>query len=155
MRPEEIDRIVKQIDATRRAEHFRNPDRPDARVFKPVSTGQRVPKEIVQAQGRCRSAAWRVRMDSRAAPDSREIGMALVHAVINTRLREMTWTDKDILARALMDLHARGFSVVEAKRTLRRIRNRHVDPADRQGEEDENCGPALRLRGEPDNDLPF
>jgi hypothetical protein len=107
----------------------------------------RVPKEIVRAQTRVRTASWRVKMDSRRAPDSREIGMALVHALITTKLTAMTWTDKDLVARMLMDLQARGYDVNEAKATLRRMRNRYVDPGDRQGEPNESCAAPLRGGG--------
>jgi len=124
----ETDRIVAAIDETRRTEHWRDHDgRPQARVFRQ----RRVAPEIVRAQTRLRTAHWRTEMDRRAAPDSREIGMALVHALITTRLSEMTRSDRDILARALMDLDARGYNPVEAQRTLRRLRNRYVDNGDR------------------------
>jgi hypothetical protein len=93
-------------------------------------------------------------MDSRAAPDVREIGMALVYSLITSRLSELTWTDKDILARALQDLQARGYDLHEAKATLRRLRNRMVDPGDRQGEPDDGCGKPILLQGEEDK-LPF
>lgn len=153
MRPAEIQRVVAAIDETRRTEHWRNPDdRPDSNVFK---LRERVPPEVTRAKNRLRTAHWRVRMDRRKAPDSREIGMALVHALITSRLTEMTWTDRDLLARALMDLQARGYSVVEAQRTLRRMRNRYVDPADRAGEPSESCVAPLRFAGEPDDNLPF
>ncbi|WP_375312807.1 hypothetical protein WHZ77_05875 [Bradyrhizobium sp. A5] len=154
MRSDEINKIVASIDETRRTEHFRNhDDRPDARTFKP-RPGRRVPKEIVRAQTRLRSAAWRVRMDSRAAPSSREIGMALVYSLITSRLSALTFTDEDIVGRALLDLQARGFSITEARNTLRRLRNRYVDPGDREGEPNESCGPAPRLPGEEES-LPF
>jgi hypothetical protein len=65
----------------------------------------------------------------------------------------LTWADKDILSRALMDLRARGFCVVEAKATLRRLRNRHVDPGDRKGEPSE-ASPVRKFAGEAE-DLPF
>jgi hypothetical protein len=154
MSPEEIDRIVASIDETRKTEYFRIPDRPTSRTFKPKAAGRSVPAEIVRAQTRCRTAAWRVRMDSRAAPDVREIGMALVYSLITSRLSELTWTDKDILARALQDLQARGYDLHEAKATLRRLRNRMVDPGDRQGEPDDGCGKPILLQGEEDK-LPF
>ncbi|CUT11483.1 hypothetical protein BF49_2563 [Bradyrhizobium sp.] len=153
MRAAEIDRVVAAIDETRRTENFRNPDdRPDATVFKMRG---RVPPEVIRAQTRCRTAAWRVRMDRRKAPDSRELAMSLLYALITTRLSEMTWTDKDLVARALMDLQARGYDVNEAKATLRRIRNRYVDPADRAGEPSESCAAPIRLATEPEDDLPF
>jgi hypothetical protein len=49
----------------------------------------------------------------------------------------------------------RRFSVVEARATLRRLRNRYVDPADRQDEPSESCAAPIRLSGESEDDLPF
>ncbi|MCG2645195.1 MULTISPECIES: hypothetical protein [Bradyrhizobium] len=80
--------------------------------------------------------------------------MALVHSLITSRLSEMTWTDRDLVQRALLDLHGRGFSIEQAKKTLRRMRTRYVDAAVRAGEADENCGPAIGLPGGK-NDMPF
>jgi hypothetical protein len=155
MKPAEIDRIVAEIDRTRAAEHFRNPDRPAARTFH-AKPGRRVPVEIVRAQTRLRAAAWRIRMDSRAAPDSREVGMALVYSLITSRLSEMTVTDRDLVGRALAHLNSRGYSIEETKKTLRRMRNRYVEPADRQDEASETTGPALRFASKPEeNEPPF
>lgn len=154
MRQNEIERIVAAIDETRRTEHWRDNDcRPDARIFKPRSTG-RVPPEIVRSQTRLRTAAWRNRNDARRAPDAREIGMAMVNALITSRLSELTWTDRDLLGRALTDLQSRGYSIIEVRNVLRRMRTKYVDPGDRAGEPDENCGPAIRLKGEEES-LPF
>lgn len=80
--------------------------------------------------------------------------MALVRALITSKLRELTWTDRDLVGRMLVDLQARGFSIEEAKKVLRRMRTRYVDPGDRAGEPDDSCGPAIRLPGEEDR-LPF
>ncbi|MCK1336846.1 hypothetical protein IVB38_12640 [Bradyrhizobium sp. 38] len=151
--PADVDRVVAELDRTRRAEHFRDHDgRPDPRIFKPL---RRVPIEVVRAQTRIRTAHWRNQMDRRKAPTASQIGMALVWALINARLPEMTWTDKDLLARALMDLQARGFSVVQAKATLRRLRNRHVHLGDRDGEPTASTGLPLGFDGKPVDDLPF
>ena len=128
----ENDRIAAAIDETRKTEHWRDHDcRPEARAFR--SRG-RVDPQIVRSQTRLRTAHWRNQQDRRRAPDSREIGMALLSALITSKLGEMTYTDKDLVARMLMDLHARGYDVKEARATLRRMRNRYVDPVDRQGE---------------------
>jgi hypothetical protein len=128
----ETDRIAAAIDETRQTEHWRDHEcRPEARAFR--SRG-RVAPEIVRSQTRLRTAAWRNQMDRRRAPDSREIGMALVHALITSKLSEITRSDRDLIARMLVDLDARGYSVQEAKATLRRMRNRLVDPGDREGE---------------------
>jgi hypothetical protein len=149
----ETDRIVAAIDETRRTEHWRDNDcRPDAKAFR--SRG-RVPPEIVRSQTRLRTAAWRNTMDRRKAPDSREIAMALVHALITSKLSEITRSDRDLIARMLMDLHARGYDVKEAKATLRRMRNRYVGHGDRQGEPTESCGAPLKFAGEADEDMPF
>lgn len=153
MRPEEIDRVSK-IDQTRKTEYWRDHDgRPDGMVFKAKPRG-RIPPEVVRAQTRCRTAAWRVRNDARKAPDSHQIGMSLLHALVTSRLSEMTWTDRDLVSRMLVDLQTRGFSIVEARNVLRRMRTRYVDPADRAGEPDGDCGPAIKLSGEEEN-LPF
>jgi hypothetical protein len=132
MRPEEIDRVVGELDRTRRAEHFRNPDRPDGRTFKPHG---RVPPEVVRAQTRIRTAHWRTRLDRDRRPTAQQIGMSLVAALVTTPyLDDLTKADRNLVGRMLLDLQARGFSIAEAKRTLRRIRNRELDPADREGE---------------------
>ncbi|MBB4377323.1 hypothetical protein [Bradyrhizobium sp. SBR1B] len=55
----------------------------------------------------------------------------------------LTSLDYDLIRRALDDLKARGFSIDEARRTLRRLRIKLVDPGDRQGEESEGCGPPI------------
>jgi hypothetical protein len=80
--------------------------------------------------------------------------MSLVRALITSRLRELTWTDYDLVDRALADLRSRGFSIDETKAVLRRMRTRYVDPSDRAGEPDESCGPDLRLPGE-EGPFPF
>lgn len=148
----ETARIAAAIDETRQTEHWRDHDcRPDARVFR--SRG-RVPPEIVRAQTRLRTAAWRNQQDRRKAPDSREIGMSLLHALITSKLADITRSDRDLIARMLVDLDARGYSVVEAKATLRRMRDRYVDPVDRQGEPTESM-PARQFAGEANDDLPF
>ena len=127
----EVKRVVDAIDETRLTEHWRDPDRPDARVFRGRG---RVAPEVVRAQTRLRTADWRNRMDRKRAPTSAEIGMSMVFALITSRMGELTFTDKDIVSRMLMDLQDRGFSVVEARATLRRLRNRYVDRGDRDGD---------------------
>lgn len=144
MKPEEINRIVTQIDETRRTEHFRDHDcRPDSRTFKPRSR-ERVSPEIVRAQTRCRTAAWRNRMDRRAAPDSHQIGMSLLNALITSRLTDLTLPDRDLVGRALVDLESRGFSIVEARNLLRRMRKRYGERHKRKGEPREEIGAAFQ-----------
>lgn len=150
MKPEEIDRACAQIDETRKTEFWRDHDgRPDARAFRPRSTG-RVPPAVVRSQTRIRTAAWRNRKDRSRSPDSHQIGMALVRSLITSRLSELTFTDYDLVDRALADLRSRGFSISETKAVLRKMRTRYVDPGDRAGEPDDSCGPAIRPKGEED-----
>jgi two-component sensor histidine kinase len=54
----------------------------------------------------------------------------------------------EIVRRALVDLQGRGFSVVEAKNMLRKLRNRMADLADREDEQTESTG-------EPNSSLMF
>jgi hypothetical protein len=66
--------------------------------------------------------------------------MALVTALVTATLDELTEADRGIVRRALVDLQGRGFSIIEAKDMLRRLRNRMVDPADLEGESTESTG---------------
>jgi hypothetical protein len=45
-----------------------------------------------------------------------------------------------LVQRTLLALEARGFDLAETKAMLRKLRNRYVDPADRQGEATESTG---------------
>lgn len=80
--------------------------------------------------------------------------MALATALATTSWSDMlTPADYDLIRRALADLQARGFSIDEARKTLRRLRVRLVDPGDRAGEADEPCGPPIIWHDE--RKLPF
>jgi hypothetical protein len=127
--PDDADRIVSQIDETRRAEHWRNPDRPNGRA---VKVSRRQDPAVVRAKTRVRTAAYRNRLDARAAPSTYQIAMALVVALVTSRLDELTESDRGLVGRMLVNLQNSGFSVVESKAMLRRLRNRIVDPADRE-----------------------
>ena len=132
MTPDEVDRIVAVLDETKRAEHWRDHDcRPDARFVK--KTSRRDPK-VVKAQGRIRTAHYRNRLDQRGSPTTNQIGMAMVVALVTSKPEELTEADRGLIGRMLVELQAHGFSIVEAKAMLRRLRNRLVDPADRKGE---------------------
>jgi hypothetical protein len=133
-KPSDVDRIVAQIDLTRVAEHWRNPDRPDAKFVK----RRRQDPKITRAKTRARTALYRNRLDQRGAPSTHQIAMALVVALVTARLDELTQVDRGIVGRALQDLQGRGFNIIEAKDMLRNQRNRKVDPADREGEQAES-----------------
>ena len=117
------DEVVRRIDATRETEHFRNPDRPDARTFKRT---RRQPVEVVRVKGRLRTAAYRNRMDSERKPTTYQLGNALIVALAT--VDEWNPDEMRIVGRALADLHKRGFDVEAAKDCLRRIRAEYRGP---------------------------
>lgn len=146
----ETERRVAALDGLRRTTFFRDPDRPDARVLKRLDP---VPPEVRRAQARLRTAHWRKKMDRDRRPSAGQIGMSLVAALVTARLDEITEKDRGLVGRMLLELQSRGFSIEQAKATLRRMRTKYVDPADRAGEPDDDCGPPIRLAGERDDSL--
>jgi hypothetical protein len=56
-----IEQTVEHIDAARKAYFERSPDRPQGRV----RARSRKPAEIVKAESRLRTAAWRADLDKR------------------------------------------------------------------------------------------
>lgn len=138
--PEDVD-LISEMDAAKGAYFQRDADRADNRFVKPR---RRQPIEVRRAQQRLRTARWRREKDRRRAPTVAEVGMSLAVALATTSWSDrLTSADYDLIRRALDALQARGFSIEEAKRTLRRLRIRLVDPGDRQGEESEGCGPPI------------
>ena len=147
--PQDVD-LISEMDAAKASYFQRDPERPDSRFVKPR---RRRPAEVVRAQQRLRTARWRSEMDRRRAPTVGEVGLALATALATTSWSDaLTSLDYDLLRRALADLQARGFSIDEARRTLRRLRMRMVDPGARAGEADESCGPPIWDDG---RELPF
>lgn len=138
--PEDVDTIA-ELDAAKGQYFGRYPDRPDNHFVKPL---RRQPVEVSRAKARLRTARWRSEMDRRKAPTVAEVGSALAVALATTNWSDrLTALDYDLLKRALDDLQARGFSIAEAKKTLRKLRIKMVDPGDRAGEESEGCGPPI------------
>jgi hypothetical protein len=137
MKSEDVDRIVARIDETRHAEHWRDSDRPSGRAFR--ERGRQDPA-IGRAKTRLRTQHWRVRMDQAKRPSTHQIGAALVYALVISDAESMSRTDWGLVGRALADLQARGFDLGGVKASLRRLRNRMVDPGDREGEPGESTG---------------
>lgn len=138
--PEDVDMIA-ELNAAKDVYFERDRDRPNSRFVKPRG---RAPLEVKRAQQRLRTARWRSEMDRRRAPTTTEVGLALA-----TSLATLEWStrftgaDSELLNRAFHDLAARGFSIEETKKTLRRLRVKLVNPGDRAGEADESCGPPI------------
>lgn len=147
--PKDVDTIA-ELNAAKGQYFGRYPDRPDNKFVKPR---RRQPVEVLRAQQRLRSARWRSEMDRRKAPTTTEVGLALATALATTSWSDkLTGADYDLIRRALADLEARGFSIVEARKMLRRLRLKLVDPGDRDGEESEGCAAPIRDDG---RNLPF
>lgn len=89
----EVDRIVARIDETRAAEHFRNPDRPNAKF---IRRRRRQDPAIGRAKTRLRTADYRNRLDRRGAPSTAQIGMSLVVALVTANLGDLTEADRGL-----------------------------------------------------------
>lgn len=122
VKSDDATRIVKQINETRRSEHFRNPDRPDAMFVRPRRGGQ--DPEVIKAQTRLRTAHWRNQQDRRGAPTTYQIGMSVIAALVTSRIGDITEADRGLVGAMLKDLQARGFSIDETKAVLRKLRHR-------------------------------
>jgi hypothetical protein len=139
-RSSDIDKIVNQIDQSRESTFWRDPDR-QSREF--IPRRKQDPK-IRRAKARARTAAWRNELDRLGRPECRDIGMALVVALVTSQnLMDMTGPEVRFVSAALADLEHRGFDRAQVLRVLRRLRNRLLDPAGRKGEESETTGPAI------------
>ena len=116
-------------------------DRPST-LFVPVR--QRQDPEIRRVKAQMRTAAWRQECDRKRKPESRDVAMALLTALVTSEhLTAMTGRELRFVGAALADLEARGFDREQIKLVMRRLRNRLVDPGDREGEESETTGPAI------------
>jgi hypothetical protein len=141
LRPSDVDRIVDQIDKRRESEFWRDPDRPSTKF---VPARRKQDPKIVKAKGRTRTAAWRNACDRLGRPEAREIGMAMVTALVTSEhLLDMTEQEVRFVSAALSDLEARGFDRAQTLMVLRRLRNRLVALDDRKGEDSESEGPAI------------
>jgi hypothetical protein len=116
----ETSRIVREIDETRTAEHFRDPYRADARFSR-----RRQDPEVAKAKARLRTAAWRAALDRRKRPTVSQVGVALAVAfAAHPDFFEIYRLEGSILQRALEHLESNGFSIAEAQDVLRQIRRR-------------------------------
>jgi hypothetical protein len=66
-----------------------------------------------------------------------------VAVVTSQDLMSMTGPEVRFVSVALADLDARGFDRAQTLRVPRRLRNRLLDPGDRQGEESKSTAPAI------------
>lgn len=135
--------MISKIDEVTKSYFGRDPDRPDSRFFKARG---RMPVEVRRAKQRMRTARWRADMDRRKSPTIDEVGRALVEALVTSdrdKLMDRTGADFDLVKRALLTLHERGYSIDETRQSLRRRRNRLVHPGDRRDEDAQSSGGAM------------
>lgn len=145
---DEMMRTVDRMIAERKATLFRDPDRPNG-TFTHGRRGRTVPPEVLREQGRTRVARHRMELDRRRAPTVEQMGRALIAAyAVMEDVNKMMAVELPVFNRMLVDLRDRGFDIEEAKRTLRRLRNRTVDASARQGEPDDSGA-------EPGSSYPF
>jgi len=77
--------------------------------------------------------------------------MALAVALATTSNRDaLAGDDRRLVMRALHDRRDRRFDIDQAKLTMRPLRNKMLDPSQRQGEATESCGQPLGPPGEPE-----
>jgi hypothetical protein len=148
----EVQTIVSVLDDTRETEYFRSESRPDGRFIQPRRWQD---PAVSKAKARIRTARWRNRMDDRRAPTAQQVGVAMVRVLVTSSMDELTRSDFDFIGRTLVELQVRGFSIEETKKTLRKIRNKLVDLADREGEHSDSTGEVISPGSMQDKRLPF
>jgi hypothetical protein len=120
---QEVDEVARQF--------ARRPDRPDCRFVRL----RRDDVAMEKAKQRLRTAAWRDANDRKGRPTAEQIGKALLMAVCTSAdFKRLLDADLSIVAVAVEDMVLRGFDRGQVHDVMRRIRHRHVDPADRVGE---------------------
>lgn len=128
----EVNRIVGQIDAMRRdlfdMEHV---DKPDGRAFRERG---RQDIRITRAKTRLRTAAWRKRMAENRTATADQVSRAILAALVTSSTEDLMQSDRNLVNRALAGLQARGFDVSSTAKSLRRMRNELMNPADREDE---------------------
>jgi hypothetical protein len=134
---------VREIDEVT-SQFRRSPDRPDGRFVRLRLDGE----VMKRAKQRLRTAAWRSENDRRGRPTAEQIGKALLMAVCTSPdFKRLLDADLSIVAVAVEDMVQRRFSRGEIHDVMRRIRHRHVDPADRMGEATETTSDPIEPQG--------
>ncbi|MCC8961632.1 hypothetical protein H8A95_04675 [Bradyrhizobium sp. Pear76] len=122
---ESVDRTVRQIDDDTRTHFFRSPDDGPDRQF--TSSRQRQDPTVSRAKARQRTAAWRLRLDRQRRPEARDIGMAMVSALVmspSVNLQNPDVGEIRLVRAALADLERRGYDISEVLDVLVKLRRR-------------------------------
>ena len=120
-----IEQSVAEIDAARQQYFERSPDRPQGRARLRI----RKPAEVVKAESRLRTAAWRADLDKRGRPESNAVAVQLLICLIEVA-RDAGFDVADLpeTKRAFGQLFAvmaqRGFQRTEVEAVIRRMTRR-------------------------------
>ena len=117
---------VAEIDQARAAYFERNPDRPQGRV----RVRSRKPAEILKAESRMRTAAWRNQNDGRKRPEAYHCAMQFLASMLvivrqsgHEGLQDFRETER-AFQHALATLEARGYDKVQAMAVFKRLTRR-------------------------------
>jgi hypothetical protein len=120
-----VQQTVAEIDAARRQYFERSPDRPQGRV----RARSRKPAEVVKAESRMRTAAWRDSLDKLGRPESDTVALQFLVSLIEVA-REAGKEVADLpetqsaFDRMFAVMTERGFQRSEVEAVIRRITRR-------------------------------
>jgi hypothetical protein len=113
---------ISQIELLQRQYQTRSESRPRSRT---IEHAGRPDPALRKAKDRLRTAAWRNEQDQLCRPEAAVIAMALLKALCTSEsVEQIDEKSVGILTKALHDLEARGFSLVETRAVMRRLRKR-------------------------------
>jgi hypothetical protein len=113
---------ISHIDLLRQQYQTRSDSRPRSRT---IEHAGRPDPALRKAKDRLRTAAWRNEQDQLRRPEANTIGMAILKVICTAEsVDQFDENSVVILTKALQDLEARGFSLVETKAVMRRLRKR-------------------------------
>lgn len=120
-----MNQTVDQIDTARKAYFDRNPDRPIGRA----RARSKKPADVVKAESRLRTAAYRKQLDDRRAPEAYHVGIQFLLSTIQVAREAGFEADelpetKKAFDHALDALEARGFDRQEARAVFKRLTRR-------------------------------
>jgi hypothetical protein len=120
-----IEQTVNQIDAARESYFEQNPDRPVGHA----RARSKRPADVVKAESRMRTAAWRKQLDDRRAPESYHVALQFLLSTIDVareaglEIEELPETKK-AFDHAFDALEARGFNRKEVMAVYKRLTRR-------------------------------
>ena len=120
-----IEQSVADIDEARSAYFSRNPDRPQGRV----RTRSRKPAEILKAESRMRTAAWRADLDKRGRPETNQVATQFLISLVEVA-RESGYSVEDLpetkasFVKMFDAMAERGFQRDQVEAVIRRMTRR-------------------------------